>query len=250
MCGRYVCGADSRQLAQEFDAEDAVGAAQLGPDYNVAPTKTVPIVRYSRRVDPARRVVTPARWGLVPPWSKDPAQGSRMFNARAESLTDKAAYRGPFRRHRCLVPVNGWYEWSLAGGRATRRQPYYVSRRDGALIAFAGLWEVWGRGDNRLITVTIVTTAAVGSLAEIHLRMPLMLAHDDWASWLGDPVSAGQEPTPAQLAAAHHLLDAPKDALVTELELRPVGRAVGNADNNGAQLTERVEPEAETLTLW
>ena len=239
MCGRYAASRDPADLAVEFEAVPVAGQPAPAPDFNVAPTKDVHVVRHARERDAegaltggGHRELRVVRWGLVPSWAKDPSIGNRMLNARVESLTEKPAFRTAAASRRCLVPADGWYEWSPKVG-APGKQPWFITPRDGSVLALAGLWEVWGRGEDRLYTCTVVTAPAVGALTEVHERMPLVLPRDRWADWL-DPeqrdVAALAAPTP--------------DDVVAGLELRPVGTAVNNVRNNGPQLTERVEPAA------
>ncbi|ADD44826.1 SOS response-associated peptidase [Stackebrandtia nassauensis] len=231
MCGRYVSTLSSSDLATLFEAvDDSDGEAGAG--YNLAPTQTIPVVRVSRSQE--SRVVSAARWGLVPPWSKDPSIGVRMINARSETVATSRAYRSPFARKRCLVPANGWYEWRKlpAGG----KQPYYMTAPGEDPLVFAGLWEHWGKGEESLLTCTILTTDALGGLDRIHDRMPLLLTPDRHAAWLGET-----ESDPAELLAP------PDTELVSSLEVRPVGRAVGNVRNDSPELLDRVpEPEEPT----
>jgi putative SOS response-associated peptidase YedK len=152
-----------------------------------------------------------------------------MLNARVESLTEKPAFRTAARARRCLVPADGWYEWAKRLDSPTK-QPYYLTPEDGSVLAFAGLWEVWGRGDDRLYTCTVVTAPAVGALQEIHERMPLVLPRERWADWL-DPAREDVE----------NLVEPTPPGLVERLELRPVSTAVNNVKNNGPELEARVE---------
>jgi putative SOS response-associated peptidase YedK len=169
----------------------------------------------------------------VPSWAKDVSVGNRMLNARVESLTDKPAFKKAAATRRCLVPADGWYEWAKRLDAPTK-QPYFITPEDGSVLAFAGLWEVWGRGDDRLYTCTVVTAPAVGALTEIHERMPLVLPPDRWAAWL-DPtredVAELATPTPPELVEA--------------LELRPVSTAVNHVANNGPELVARAESVSE-----
>ena len=234
MCGRYASTRSSDDLVAEFDALGTTFDEPLRPDYNVAPTTNVPVVRVSE--SRGGRVVDSLRWGLVPSWSKDLSAGAKMMNARAESVASKPAFRSAFARRRCLVPADGWYEWSPRPDGAGK-QAWYLTRADGGLCVFAGLWEVWtgaGRndeGEQRVATCSIVTTEALAPLTGVHHRMPLQLPPDRWAEWLGessaDP-SALLAPPPADFLAG--------------MELRPVGSAVGNVRNNGPQLRAAVEP--------
>lgn len=233
MCGRYASTRSSADLATLFDAVDVTeGAADQG--FNLAPTRNVPIVRLSRSVE--GRVVSAARWGLVPPWSKDPGVGVRMINARSETVTTSRSYRVPFARKRCLVPADGWYEWQKVGG---GKQPYYTTAGNGEPLVFAGLWETWGGEQDRLMTCTVLTAPAIGDLKPIHDRMPLVLPRDLYDDWLTDR------------EAAEQVLAGVDDRVLDELEIRPVGKAVGNVRNDSVELTRRVEvPRATTAAVW
>jgi putative SOS response-associated peptidase YedK len=221
MCGRYANTRSAADLAALFDAVDEVGL-ESAPDYNVAPTDPVPIVRRSDRM--SSRVLSLARWGLVPPWSTDPSVGGRMINARAESVLTSRAYSGPVTRRRCLVPADGWYEWLRTGA---GKQPYFMTRRDGDVLAFAGVWTAWGEGAAHRLTFSVLTLAAAGELAGVHDRMPLVLEPARWAAWL-----TAADPAP--------LLAPAPAAYLAGIELRPVSAAVGNVRNDGPELIQRV----------
>jgi len=241
MCGRYASTKAAVDIAEEFHAVDATGDAAPGPDYNVAPTKPVLAVvqRHPRgaegTVDQSRteRSVRVLHWGLVPSWAKDPTGGSRLINARAETAADKPSFRAALAARRCLLPADGWYEWRRGGG---AKQPFFITRRTEAAgagsLAMAGIWEFWRSpaGGEPLVTAAVLTTDAVGPLADIHPRMPLLLAAEDWAAWL-DPDGG----PPASL------LRPPTDALVAGLELRPVSAMVNNVRNEGPELVARAE---------
>ncbi|MFL6130434.1 MAG: SOS response-associated peptidase [Mycobacteriales bacterium] len=228
MCGRYVVRRDAGDLVSEFEAADLLTEPLLA-DYNVAPTDPVPVVltrhRPGDRVDRQLRL---ARWGLVPSWSPDPKRAAKHINARAETITELPAFRSAVRRRRCLVPADGWYEWAPEPDGAGR-QPTYLTRLDGRVLGFAGLYEIWG--PDRLLTSSIVTTAAIGELVRVHARMPLALPPSAWAAWL-DP---DREDVTELLV--------PDADLVAGLELRPVGPAVGSVANDGPGLIERVDPD-------
>ena len=231
---------------------------ELRPDYNVAPTKKIYAVMTRRppglagtveggstessgtegngeaaaASDPAPvRQLRTVRWGLVPSWAKDRSIGNRQFNARAESLGDKPAFRRAYALRRCLVPADGWYEWQRAEDVAGRpiKQPYFMTPSCGGLIGFAGLYEFWGEPGELLTTCTIVTTESRGALAEIHDRMPLVLPRSAWARWL-DP--AERDPS--------DLLQAWDEARGEHLELRPVSTEVNDSAHEGPQLIEPV----------
>ncbi|MCZ7418913.1 SOS response-associated peptidase [Verrucosispora sp. WMMA2121] len=235
MCGRYATTRGAGDLSGLFEAVDET-AGELAADHNVAPTDPVPLVRIGAA---GHRALSRGRWGLVPPWSRSPAGAARMINARAETVATSRAYAPSFARRRCLVPADGWYEWvRLADG---AKQPYYMTPRDGSVLAFAGIWSVWDGPDATLLTFSVLTTAAVGELAEVHDRMPLLLPPERWATWLDDGADRAE------------LLAPPPLDWLAGLEVRPVGRAVGDVRNDGPGLTARVplarpgEPAEPTL---
>ena len=168
MCGRFTQERPASELAEIFAAEPL--ADELGARYNVAPTDEAFVV--VQRED--RRAITAYRWGLVPHWATDAKSASRMFNARAETITASPAFREAFRRRRCIVPVDSFYEWKREG---TVRQPYRVSRVDGRPLALAGLWAGWRDLETKEVrrTFTIVTTTPNEAMADLHDRMPVVL---------------------------------------------------------------------------
>ncbi len=179
MCGRFALFSPEEILAAMFGVE---GDRFPPASYNIAPSRDVAVVRTAPD-GAARRELARLRWGLIPAWAKDPAIGNRMINARAETAPAKPAFRSAFRRRRCLVPADGFYEWQKAG---TRKQPYYVRMADGKPFALAGLWERWEGPDGAVASCTILTTDANERLAPIHDRMPVILAPADYGHWL-DP---------------------------------------------------------------
>jgi putative SOS response-associated peptidase YedK len=188
MCGRYTLKADREVLAEQFDLLEV---PELVPRYNVAPSQGVPVVRLA---DGAGRRLDLLRWGLVPSWADDPAIGNRMINARAETVAEKPAYRSAFRRRRCLVVADDFYEWATAAGKGGK-VPHYFRLANGEPFAFAGLWEQGSKGDEPVESCALLTTEANDVVAPVHDRMPVILAPDDYARWL-DP-GAG----PAELQA-------------------------------------------------
>lgn len=238
MCGRYATTRSAGELSAIFDALDETGE-RVPVDYNVAPTNPVPIVRVDP--EPGRRVLSLARWGFLPPWAEDPRIGSRMINARAETVATSRVFAPAFARRRCLVPADGWYEWvrSPGAGRG-RSQAYFMTPRSGEVLAFAGLWSLWRDGARSLVTCTVVTTAARGALAEIHDRMPLVLPPHRWEGWLADR------------AEATEIVATVDEPFLAGLEIRPVGPAVGDVRNNGPDLITRVAPQdgPEQTTLF
>ncbi|MBM2621127.1 SOS response-associated peptidase [Actinoplanes sp. LDG1-06] len=230
MCGRYATTRSEADLEDLFEAVSI--AERAAPSWNVAPTDPVPVIRMSASRD--ARVLDAARWGLVPPWAKDLRAGARMINARSETVATSRAFAPSFARRRCLVPADGWFEWVREG---KQRRPFYMTPADGSPLAFAGLWTTWG--PDAVLTCTVLTTAAVGPLARIHDRMPLILPGDRWPDWLaggGAPETLLTPLTPAELAA---------------IEARPVRPDVGNVRNNGPHLLEpppvAADPEPSTL---
>jgi putative SOS response-associated peptidase YedK len=181
VCGRYVLASPAELIAEHFRL---AAVPDYAPRYNIAPTQVSLVVRETP--DGAREAVL-LRWGLVPFWAKEPSIGSRLINARAEGLVDKPAFRAAFRRRRCLVPADGFFEWRAVAGR--RKQPYYVRPAAGGPFAMAGLWEQWrpSEGGDLIATFTIVTTAANEVLRPIHDRMPVIVAAADYDEWLGSP---------------------------------------------------------------
>jgi putative SOS response-associated peptidase YedK len=215
MCGRYILSAPPEAIADHFDLREV---PPFAPSWNIAPTRLVPVVR--ENADGERECVL-LRWGLIPSWAKDPAIGSRMINARAETVVDKPAYRAAFRKRRCLVPANGFYEWKPEG---RYKQPYLLRLADVPLFALGGLWEHWRSPDgDEIQTFTIVTTAAAAAIRPYHDRMPLVVARPDYDEWLSSP-NPGELLKPFDGAA---------------FEIFPVSRRVNGVANDDAALVER-----------
>ncbi len=199
MCGRYALHSRLPRLAALFGVRPP---DSLRPRYNIAPSQDAPVVRWT---DAGREWVA-LRWGLLPPWVRTEHPRFSMINARAETLAHKPAYRAAFRRRRCLVPADGFYEWQAQGG---AKRPWYIRRRDGEPFAFAGLWERW-EGEGRSIeSFTIVVTEACEALRPIHERMPVILDRDEYDLWLdpgiGDPARLDPllDPYPADRLEAY-----------------------------------------------
>ncbi|MBW4436216.1 MAG: SOS response-associated peptidase [Pleurocapsa minor GSE-CHR-MK-17-07R] len=175
MCGRFVIAADSTALQQAFDL---ASVPELTPRYNVAPTQLAPVIINE---DGGRELVM-YRWGLVPSWAKDLAMGAKMINARSETIEEKPSFKHAFRRRRCLVPANGFYEWKAEG---TKKMPRYIHLKDVPLFAMAGLWETWHDVEKRPIhTFTILTTGANDFMRQFHERMPVIVRPADYGLWL------------------------------------------------------------------
>jgi putative SOS response-associated peptidase YedK len=222
MCGRFVITSAPEALRKLFGYIDQ---PNFPPRYNVAPTQPVPVVI----VENGARQFRLMRWGFVPAWVKDPRGFALLINARAETVTDKPAFRNAIRRRRCLVPADGWYEWP----QSERKRPYFIHRRDGQPFGFAALAETWtGPNGEELDTVAIVTTAAGGDLATLHPRVPVTIASDDFERWLD---CAGDNP-----ADALPLLAPPVEG---EFVRHEVSTRVNRTANDDAQLILPISAE-------
>jgi putative SOS response-associated peptidase YedK len=262
MCGRYASARKRIELLEEFGVQSDRVEQPLAPDYNVAPTKAVYAVMTRQADGPAaggglRGVVPPdqhretdgsgrevpvarqlrvVRWGLVPFWAKDVKIGSRMINARAETVAEKPAFRRAFAQRRCLLPADGYYEWQQQDGGP--KQPIYITRADGRPLAFAGLYELWrdasvppDDADAWLWTTTVITTSAPDDLGHIHDRMPMVI----------DPATRGEWLDPANRDASD-LRSLLVPAVVSGLTTYPVSTAVNSVRNNGPELIEPLNP--------
>ncbi len=200
MCGRFTLTSSAQRVAEVFDLLPTIG--QHWPiRYNVAPTQMVAAVRCQLPIN--TRELAWLQWGLIPAWSNDPTMGSRMINARCETLSSKPAFREAYARRRCLIVADGFYEWKQ-GSRS--KQPHYIRRKDNELFAFAGLWEPWQQNQCGVESCTIITTEANALLRDLHQRMPVILHAADYDRWL-DPTL--QEPAALQdllVPLAAHLL--------------------------------------------
>ena len=230
MCGRFVSATPPDQIAAYFGTE--APEALLEASYNVAPTNDV----YAVLEDGSTRHLDAFHWGLVPHWAKDPKIGSKMINARAETVADKSAYKQALLKRRCIIPVTGFYEWQKRPGQKTK-QPFFIHRPDGEPYAFAGLWEVW-RGPNKdqepLRSCTIITTTPNEPMAAVHDRMPVILPRDAWDTWL--------DRDNHDLELLGKLLVPAAPSLIT---MHPVSTAVNNVRNDGPELTDEAEPQPE-----
>ncbi len=221
MCGRFTLTVGADTLRETLD----LGAVPpLEPRFNIAPTQPVAVV-----TDPETRAVELFRWGLVPPWAKDESIGNNLINARAETVAEKPAFRAAFARRRCLVLADGFYEWRKGETRTAPSQPFYFRLESGEPFAFAGLWEVWRKGEGEaLYTCTLITCAANELVAPIHARNPVILPPDALWRWL-DPT------TPAE--RLHDLL-VPYPA--EEMAAVPVSTRVNSPSHEGPELLESV----------
>lgn len=212
MCGRFNLITDAQALA---DFLELTTTLELQPRYNIAPTQQIPVAREQEQ----GRTLDMLRWGLVPAWAKDEKTGYRMINARAETLSEKPAFRQAFRHRRCLIPATGFYEWKA--GKAGK-QPFHIRLNDGGLMAFAGIWEAWrDQAGRRLESCAIIVTVANDSVRPVHERMPVILGPADHPLWLSPEVS-----DPARLQP---LLGPCPDEWLT---LYPVSRRVNSPAND------------------
>jgi putative SOS response-associated peptidase YedK len=227
MCGRFSSTTQLSFLLERFRAEPS-GVEDHRPSWNVAPASNILVVVGG---DDGARQLRELRWGLVPRWSTDPKSGNRMINMRAETVRDKPTWRRTLGSKRCIIPIDGFYEWQDQG-KGKRKQPFYIAARDGQPLALAGLWATWRDpdGGDELWTCTILTTTANKLMASVHHRMPVILLPESWDAWL-DPENKDVD----QLAAL--LEPAPEELLA----LWPVDQAVGNPRNNGPELQQPLE---------
>ena len=281
MCGRFASARKRQELLEEFGVQRDRVTEPLRPDYNVAPTKPVYAVvtrapkdgadeQAAEQHDAPKHDATKAgatkagasehdalepstlehggvrelrvvRWGLVPFWAKDISIGSRLINARSETVATKPAFRRAFARHRCLLPADGFYEWEKSGDpKKPAKQPYYIRREDGGVLAFAGLYELWrdkdrpdDDPDSWLWTATIITTRAEDEVGRIHDRMPMVIEPARWADWL--------DPTATSADALHSLMT---PAASVHLTTYPVSTEVNSVRHNGPELIEPMEGDS------
>lgn len=214
MCGRFTLTVDTEQLQEAFPWVDVSAGVQ--PRYNIAPTQPVAVVANN-----GNHKLEYFHWGLIPSWAKDPEIGNRMINARADTLAEKPSFKNAFRRRRCLVLANGFYEWQAIPGQKAKL-PMYIRMKGGEPFAFAGLWEVWNSPDGSVIpSCTIITTEPNNMMREIHNRMPVILPEDAYPIWL-DP----EERKPEELSP---LLQPYPEIAMTAY---PVSRAVNSPAND------------------
>lgn len=227
MCGRYTNQYKWRDLVELYRITEPyiTPVSNMEPRYNFAPMQRGIVVRLDME---GRREPVMMRWGLVPSWSKDETRAASMINAKAETVAEKPAYRAAFKSRPCLVVADGFYEWKKLGPK--EKQPYFITLKNNAPFAFAGLWEFWRAKDAPkevpgLETYTILTTEPNALCAPIHDRMPVILGESEWAQWLATPQDRTKllRPFPA-----------------SEMECWPVGKAVGNVRNDDPSLIARI----------
>jgi putative SOS response-associated peptidase YedK len=215
MCGRLVTR-DQAAIERYFNVSSH--QYSFSDRFNVAPSTDVPVIR---SID-GQRIMTGMHWGLIPHWAKDKKIGYKTINARAETVATKPAFRSAYRARRCLIPASGFYEWKRD---VEPKLPYFIHRKDGDPVGFAGLWETWKHDDEELESCTIVTTDANEMMSELHNRMPVILDPQDYDWWLtGRTEEVGQllKPCPSEW-----------------LEAYPVSRQVNSVRNKGPELLER-----------
>ncbi len=224
MCGRYTLAAPSDLVEDLFSLD---GPIDLAARFNIAPTQEAPVVLVEPEPDPGRRLEQ-FRWGLVPFWAKDRSLGDRMINARSETVAEKPAYRASFKKRRCLVVADGFYEWQATGG---PKQPYFFRLKSGRPFAMAGLWDRWDKSSDEtpLQTFTILTTGPNEVVAPVHHRMPVILQPSDYQLWL-DPGNQDAAELEALLVASP----------TEEMETFPVSTYVNNPANQGPRCIEPI----------
>ncbi|WP_040492193.1 SOS response-associated peptidase [Ilumatobacter nonamiensis] len=246
MCGRFVATSPPDQIAAYFGADVAVET--LGENFNVAPTHDVYGVVMPKSGDATSTPQLEAfHWGLIPSWAKDRKIASRMINARSETLAEKPAFKGLFKKKRLLVPMDGFYEWraGVEGGPVTAKgkpakQPMFIHRKDDEPLAVAGLWSAWKDTEAEpdedgavrwLHSATVVTTAANATMTPVHDRMPVLVPQSRWSEWL--------DPSNDDIESLSTLFDMSGD---TSLDMHPVSTDVNKVSNNRADLIHEIDP--------
>ena len=225
MCGRARLSSDVSEIKLVFRIPPERPIPNFPPSWNVAPTDSVPVVRYDPKA--GQRSLDLLRWGLIPYWAKDIKVGFANINAKAESIETRRAFRDAFERRRCLVPVDNFYEWKKT---AIGKRPYAIALADRGIMALAGVWENWKSSAGEWVrSFAIVTTEPNELCAQLHNRMPVVLAHETWPTWLGE--EAADE---ARLKSL--LVPYPSDRMVAW----PVSARVGSVKNNDPSLIEPI----------
>jgi len=230
MCGRFVAATPPSVLAETFLVDEVKLPEETESNFNVAPTNDVIAVAVSKD---GQRQLGSFHWGLVPSWAKDVKIGNRMINLRADTVREKPSFRRTLAKRRCIIPVDGFYEWKDMG-KGRKKQPFFIRAKDEKPLALAGLWEVWKDPEDRdaewFKSCTIITTDPNKLLQPIHNRMPVVLPPDAWDRWL-DPANEDVD------ELERLLVPAPEDLL----ELYPVTTEVNSVKNNGPQLVIPLE---------
>jgi putative SOS response-associated peptidase YedK len=238
MCGRFTRFTPAADIAKAFSA--VASQVEIEPSYNVAPTRSIFVVKGG-----VSRAINELHWGLVPAWSKDISRASSMINARVESVREKTSFRNLLSRNRCIIPVDGYYEWKQISvkGKVSAKQPFYFSAsveseycHDG-MLAIAGLWTTWGNGDEQYLSCTALTTEATERISIVHHRMPMLLDKQRLDLWLSDDTKIDLD----ELAIPGDL----------QIDIHPVSKAVNNARNDDRSLIELIDvEESEPLSLF
>lgn len=236
MCGRFTLTNPAPWLAEILGVKDSENAGSIPPRYNISPGTDICIVRAKESEEKNEREIALARWGLVPFWAKDSNFGARTINARSETAAQKPTFRAAFRYKRCLIPADGFYEWSVNG---RKKQPFFIHLEDRKPFAFAGLWESWTGADGSVLeTCSILTTEANEKLAELHHRMPVILPEASYWDWL--------DPSENRAKALQPFLKPyPSDAF----SYYPVSERVNSPKNDDEACVEKREEEKEPPEL-
>jgi putative SOS response-associated peptidase YedK len=233
MCGRYALNISGEDLALEF-AAGVKDAAFTPSNWNISPTTVIPFINADDEKGEIRNVNT-ASWGLIPSWAKDASRASNAINARVESISEKPTFKSAFISRRCLIPVTGYYEWATELGKYKPKQPFYISHKNKSSLAIAGLYENWINPESKqsVQSAAIITREAVGILAPIHHRMPVILPKDLWSTWL-----SSKSLLPNEIDDYLNMIDI-KEA-DKDLIFWPVSDDVNNARNTGADLAKEI----------
>ncbi|SDI64122.1 SOS response-associated peptidase [Natribacillus halophilus] len=203
MCGRFTLYDQIKKIRERFGI-DVSAVTDVDPSFNIAPSQSILAIINDGEQNRLGRL----RWGLIPFWAKDTKIGYKMINARAETVAEKNSFKQAFKWRRCLIPANGFYEWTTTAG---QKQPYHIQMQDGALFAFAGLWEKWTDGEEDIFSCSIITTEANDLMRDIHDRMPVILSREHEQKWLdptmNDPEKATNllQPFPANEMKAYQV---------------------------------------------
>jgi putative SOS response-associated peptidase YedK len=238
MCGRFTRFTPAADIAKAFSA--VASQVEIEPSYNVAPTRSIFVVKGG-----VSRAINELHWGLVPAWSKDVSRASSMINARVESVREKPSFRNLLSSNRCVIPVDGYYEWKQipVKGKVSAKQPFYFSAsveseycHDG-MLAIAGLWTTWSNGDELYSSCTALTTEATERISIVHHRMPMLLDKQRLDLWLSEDTKIDLD----ELAIPADL----------QIDIHPVSKAVNNARNDDRSLIELIDVEkSEPLSLF
>lgn len=224
MCGRFVKTSTREELSRRFGFDDVPAGNLFDPRYNIAPSQEQPVLIISED----KRVVSQMKWGLVPSWSKDPKIGYKMINARSEGIEEKPSFKNPLKKRRCLIMADGFYEWYKPDKKI--KMPYFFKLKSGEPFAFAGLWDLWSKGDEPLKTFTIITTQPNELMKPIHNRMPVILKESEESKWLDPEITDYRE-----------LLSLLKPYPSEEMECYQVSTIVNSAKNDNPQCLSAVD---------